>query len=337
MAKATLLDIAQQTDPKGNPTRVIEVLHQMNPLLQVLPAEAANAPMGNRVTIRGALPTVQRTKVNQGVPLSKSGAYQHIDTIGMFEAMADIDIKEKLVVGEEAFNNYRWNEESAFHEAFAQQVAEEAIYGDERVNGSGFTGLAARLAALSSLKTGAQVRSAGLVSGSDGTSIYIVDAGGARGAKVIYPEKGAYPAGGEATAGLYVRDCGEVPSKDEDQNHLQVYRTHYLWLVGLAIGDPRKIARLANIDVSDANLESPTQGKLIRMLTDILNAMPSPADSKRVLFTSTEIVSAFFKQAMDKSNAALSMQDYLGKPTAHFWGNPIMILDKVSNNESTVA
>lgn len=330
MDRPTLLDIAKQTDPDGKPAQVIEVLNQKNPILQDAPAYPSNAPMGHRVTIRSSLPTVGFAKVNQGVLRTKSSTEQKVDTIGLLAGLAEVDSKLRKIVGEASFNSKRMSENKAFMEAMAQLIANRTVYGDELTESAGFTGLFPRMASLATSITGSQVQSAGAVVGGDGTSIAVVD-WGEGGAHLIYPRDGV------GVAGVDVRDLGELRVDDADGNPMMAYVTAYDWLIGLSVEDPRHIGRLANIDVSDANLSSPTQGSLIEKLIDLLTPMPDPGGLQRVMYCHHRIEAAFYKTAINKSNAALSIRDYLGKPTPHFWDVPIRRLDQMSITESTVS
>lgn len=338
--RKTLLDVAVGLNPDGRPARVFEVLNQKWPILTDAPAFPSNAPMGNRVTIRTALPTVSRLRINQGIVPSKSAKTQRIDTIGMLGGRSEVDKKMLRIYGSDIVNNERWTEDRAFIEAMGQQCVTDLLYGDENVDSASMTGLAPRMAALNSLIKNSQVFSMGSVTGGDGTSIYVVD-WGEDGAHLIYPKDGEMSGsgGGElAAAGLRVD-----PKKDPIQvldaagNFFDALVTEFDWFVGFTVKDPRHIARLPNIDTSDANLTSPTQGTLHDRLVDMLTNMPSADGFQRVLYCTRSILAAFYKQLQNKANVWLSMQEYLGKPMLHFQGFPLRAVDAISAAESTVS
>ena len=326
--RGTLLDVAKQTDPNGMPAQIIEVLEEQNPILMDAPAFPANAPMGNRVTLRSSLPDVHYTKVNQGTVRSKSSTEQRVDTMGILVGLSEVDRKMIEVLGEGRYNAYRRGEDLAFAEAMGQRNATTMLYGDELTADAEFTGLAPRLNALATSITGSQVHSAGAVVGGDGTSIYVVD-WGERTAHVIYPEG--------STAGVKTMNHGKQRVTDAAGNPFMADVTEHILTAGLTVKDPRHIGRLANIDISDANLASPTQGNLIEKLIDLLTPMPNPGGAQRVLYCHHKIEAAWYKQALNKSNAALSIRDYLGKPMLHFWAYPIRRLDRISASETDVS
>lgn len=329
--RGTLLDIAKRKDPDGSIAMIYEVLNQKNPILQDAPAFPSNAPMAQRVTLRSSLPTVQFAKFNQGTTRSKSSVKQRVDTIGFIDGLSEVDCRLVKVSGRAAVNAHRDSEDKAFVEAMNQLVALTVLYGDELTSPQSFTGLAPRLNALATDIAGPQVRSLGTVVGGDGTSIYVVD-WGEDGCHMIYPKDGE-----NVAAGLSIEDKGEQPVQDPESKTFYAEVTQFNWLVGLTVKDPRRINRLCNIDTSDANLEFPTQGSLVMSLIDMWAAMPSKTGFNRVLYTHREIAAAFHKQALNKTNVALSIQEYLGEPMAHFMGCPIRTLDQMSKAESTVS
>jgi hypothetical protein len=68
-----------------------------------------------------------------------------------------------------------------------------------------------------------------------------------------------------------------------------------------------------------------------------MSFMPDPGPSQRVLYCPFKLWSAFAKQARSKSNLALSIRDYLGRPTPHFWEYPLRKVQQLSITEATVS
>jgi hypothetical protein len=326
----TLLDFAKSKDPNGSQAQVYELMNQFNPCMQDAPAYPSNAPLGNRTTYRRSLPAVGTAKINKGVTRSKSTTDQRVDTIGYFAGRSEVDARIRKLEGDGAFVSKRKDEDSAFEEALSQLVCNTMFYGDVKTDEASFDGLAPRMGALNAGTdlTTSQVWSQGTVTGGDGASIYIVD-WGERAAHLIYPPT--------SIAGLDVQDKGELSVNDADGNPMQAYVSLYDWFVGLVVKDPRHIARLANIDISDAALDTPTQGKLIDILEKIMAHMPDPGAAQRVLYCPFKLYSSFNKQARSFSNQALQIRDYLGRPTPHFYEYPLRKVQQLSITEATVS
>jgi hypothetical protein len=327
MNRLTLLDVAKQQDPDGTLAMIAEVLQQSNAILQDMPMLPSNAPMGHRVTMRSSLPTVAWGKINQGVSRSKSATTQAVDTIGIMVGLSEVDAKIKEIVGEANFSGARLNEDKAFLEAMSQSVAQTILYGNEETDESGFTGLQPRLTTAATAITGSYVKKHhSSPSGSDYTSIYIVD-WGERGCHGVYPKN--------SSAGLKQDDMGKQRVLDADSNAFTAYVKEYTWMIGLSVADPRHVARLANIDISQALSDTSTM--LMDSLVEIMNGMASRTGLQRVMYTRREILTALWKQVMNKGNMALTVQEYLNEPTLHVWGVPIRALDQMSAAESAIS
>jgi hypothetical protein len=327
--RLTLLDHAKILDPDGKVAQVIEILNQTNLMLQDAPAYTSNAPMGHRTVFRSSLPTVQFTKLNQGVGRSKSTTEQRQDAIGLIAASSEVDAKLSTIIGSGAFAQERKKQDDGFIESMSQFVQDQLLYGDTKANEASFDGFKVRMNSLNagtSLVTSQVWDYAGSPSGGDLTSIYIVD-WGERAAKLIFPP--------ESSAGLKVADKGEIRVTDAESNPFFAYVTAYDWAVGLAVEDPRHVARLANIDLSNALAESTFV--LADKLIDIMSTMPDPGGNQRVMYCHPRLFAAFHKQALKPSNAAFTMNDYLGRLTPHFWGYPLRRTDRISITESAVS
>lgn len=329
-ARLTLIDIAKRQDPSGVLADIAEVLHQSNPIVQDMPLYPSNAPFGHRVTMRSSLPDVSWSKFNKGSAKSKSSTKQVVDTIGMLVALSEVDAKLKDVVTD--FDAHRRSEDEAFLEKFSQTVANTIFYGNELTEESGFTGLQPRMNSLqTSVYTTSYVKGygAGQDTPSDLSSIYIVD-WGKRGVHGIYPP--AYAAGG-----LAKEDQGKQRVLDSDNNAFMAFATEYKWYVGLTVEDPRHMARLANIDISETLADTAASaGSLIVMLQEVIAAMAPRAGMQRVAYAHRSIIQAIRGQVFAKSNLALSVQEYLGEWTPHVDGVPIVACDQVSGSETVI-
>ena len=334
----TFTDFARSRDPDGKQAQVYELMQQVLPCIEDAPAYPSNDLVGERVTYRRVLPSVGTAKINKGVARSKSATDQRVDSIGFWAGRSEVDRRLKDIWSGAAYVAKRKSEDRAFEEALAQEVANAMFYGDIRTDEASFDGLATRMGTLNpgTSRTTSQVWShadnpAGAgqaVVGSDGCSIYVVDWSEDT-CHLIYPQN--------AEGGLMMRDLLDQPALDLDGLPFQADVSTYDWYVGVTVKDPRHIARLANIDLSDSRLDTPLQGKIIDSLERMLSYMPPKAGANRVLYCPIGLLSGFQKQARSFSNQALTIRDYLGKPEVHFWDNPIRAVEQLSITESTVS
>lgn len=337
-SRLTFLDFQRQLDPTGTKLMpVAEVLNQVNAPLQDGPITKSNADLGHRVTIRTGLPVVSTGKVDKGIAKSKSTTEQRTESMAMFVGRSEIDRRNMDLYGVEKYKLKRASEDITFSEAFSQYVALQFLYGTIASDEATFDGIATRMPSLQAPQPGAspqgaQVWSAGAVSGGDGTSVYIVDWNADRGVHWIYPEE-------SQTGGLQVRNHDNVPVNDADGNSFFADVSEYIWNIGIAVEDPRRIARLANVDDSDANLGAAnTQGYIVDKLVRILARMPSSDGFNRVMYAHSDILAAFELQIMNKTAPLfLTRAEYLGKPTLMFHGYPLRRIDQASLSEGTVS
>jgi hypothetical protein len=331
--RSTLADVARMKDPDGTLAQTIELMNQFSPILQDAPAFPTNAPYGNRTTLRRSLPAVGTAKINRGVQRSKSTTDQRTDPIGFFSGRSEIDARIRKVEGDAAFAKRRDDEDKTFEEALVQAITNAAFYGNVATDEAAFDGLLTRM---NSINAGTSLlapqvfnqASGQAVVGGDGCSMVIVD-WGERAVSLGYPPN--------TIAGLDVQDLGEIPVNDDDGNSFQAGTTLYEWFVGLVVKDPRHMARLANIDLSDSAIDTPLQGKLFDNLERIFSLMPDPGSAQRVIYCPLRLYSSFLKQARTVSNLALSMGEYLGKQTPMAWGYPLRRSDQLSITEGTIS
>lgn len=332
----TYFDYMKMLDPTGEKLMpVVQVLNQINAPLQDGPVTPSNSLLGHRTVVQASLPTTTVGKTNRGIARSKGTTEQHNETMAMFVNRTTQDQKQRHQIGEALFADMQAKQDIPTIESMTQKVAYNFVNGSVAADEGGFDGLGTRMASLNAPApgtNGSQVWSKGTVVGGDGTSIYIVDWQADRGCHWIYPKE-------SKSGGLVVEDHENVPLNDNDGNQYFAAVTDYYWTIGIAVEDPRRIARLANIDASDANLGGvATQGLLIDSLVDIFSYMPSKLGFNRVMYVHARIWAAWWKQILNKTAPLfITPMEYLGEMMPHFDGVPVRRLDQISLAESTVS
>lgn len=331
----TLTEWATRLDPGGKPAAVIELLGQTNEMLTDMLWMQCNDGAGHKTTVRTGLPAATWRLLNYGVPKSKSGTAQVRDATGMLEAYSDIDKALADLNGNTA--EFRMGEDMAFIEAMNQGMQASVIYGNTAVNPERFTGLVPRFSAISGASNGSNIVDAG-GTGSTNTSAWLIGWG-------QNTCHGLFPKGSKA--GLQVRDLGEVPLYDANNNVFQGYRTHFKWDCGLTVRDWRFVVRIANINVTSGAV---TTTNLVNYLISAVNKLPfisaagnspppggtKPGQVNTVMYVNRTVRSALDQQAMAKTNNFLTIETRDSKPYTAFRGIPIRICDQLTNNEARV-
>jgi hypothetical protein len=331
----TLGEWATRLDPGGKPAAVIELLGQTNEMLTDMLWMQCNDGAGHKTTIRTGLPNATWRLLNYGVQKSKSQTAQVRDATGMLEAYSDIDKALADLNGNTA--EFRMGEDMAFIEAMNQGMQSSVVYGSTATNPERFTGLGPRFSAISGANNGVNIVDAG-GTGSTNTSIWLVGWG----QNTVH---GLFPKGSKA--GLQVRDLGEVPLYDANNNVFQGYRTHFKWDCGLTVRDWRFVVRIANIAVASGAV---TTTNLINTLIAAVNKLPfvsaagnspppggtKPGQVNTAFYCNRTVRSALDIQAMGKTNNFLTLETRDSKPYTAFRGIPIRICDQIVNTEARI-
>ena len=330
----TLADWAKRLDPDGQVPVVAELLTQTNEILEDALFVQGNLPTGHRLTIRTGLPNVYYRSINQGVPTSKSQTTQVDEAIGILEARCHIDVELAKLNGNEAA--FRLSEDRAFLEAMNQTMAGAMFYGNPATDPRQFLGLATRYGAIAGAGNAQSIMDAG-GTGSNNTSIWLVVWGDNT---VFCP----FPKGSKA--GLMHQDLGEESVPDANGNFYQALRTLYQGKNGIAVKDWRYAVRICNINVTDLVGQSATQAstaatQIINLMSRALDRPPTLSMGKAVFYANRTVYSMLRVAALNKSNAALSIENALtqfGTPYSltRFLGVPLRKVDQLLNTEARV-
>jgi hypothetical protein len=330
----TLSEWATRLDPGGKPAAIIELLGQTNEMLTDMLWMECNDGQGHKTTVRTGLPTATWRLLNYGVAKSKSTTAQVRDSTGMLEAYSEIDKALADLNGNTA--EFRMGEDMAFIEGMNEAMQNTVVYGNTSTAPERFTGLGPRFNALSAPNGGNIVNAGG--SSNTNSSIWLVGWG-------QNTCHGLFPKGSKA--GLQVRDMGEVPIYDANNNVFQGYRTHFKWDCGLTVRDWRFVVRIANINVTAGAVTAPN---LINTLITAVNKLPfvsaagnspppggtRPGQVNTAFYCNRTVRAALDIQAMAKTNAFLTIETRDSKPYTAFRGIPIRICDQITNNEPNV-
>jgi hypothetical protein len=330
----TLGEWATRLDPGGKPAAVIELLGQTNEMLTDMLWMQCNDGAGHKTTVRTGLPSATWRLLNYGVVKSKSTTAQVRDATGMLESYSDIDKALADLNGNTA--EFRMGEDMAFIESMNQGMQGTVMYGSTAVNPERFTGLSARFSAKSAANGGNIVDAGG--TNNTNTSIWLIGWG-------QNTCHGLFPKGSKA--GLQVRDLGEVPLYDAQNNVFQGYRTHFKWDCGLSVRDWRFVVRIANINVSNGAVSATLVNNLITAVNKLpfvsaAGNSPPPGGTKpgqvnTVFYCNRTVRAALDIQALTKSNNFLTIETRDSKPYTAFRGIPIRICDQITNAEANVS
>ena len=330
----TLSDFRKRMAPNGAIDKIIEYLAQANIILEDMKWMPGNLPTGNLTTLRTSYPEPSIRVINQGVSPTKSTAKQIVDTCCMLEARSEVDIKLLALQNDKAA--FRFSEDKAHMQGFADKVADMLFNGNSDENPDTFNGLKIRYNTLGvnpEKGTAAyQVLSAGTPNAdAKNTSLWLIG-WGEQATSGIYPKN--------ATAGLSSKDLGEYDAFDSDNKRFRAVGTLFNWDVGLAVRNIRQNARLANID--STKLQSLTSAQKLVIIEKVIHAKNriqflNKMDTKHVIYCDDDMYTFLETYLIDKSNVHVTRQDLMGQmPKIYISGIPVEKLDCLTANEAAI-
>lgn len=321
----SLADLRKQQNKNDEIADIIEIMAQQNDMIQDAPTFECNEGNSHLTTIRAGLPEPTWRKLYQGVQPTKGTTTQVRDTTGFMEDWSEIDAK--LVEKAKNPAKFRMNEGKAHIMGIAHELAEVMVYGDTATDPEKFTGLAARFGDLSADNGGQIIDGGG--TGSDNTSVWFVT-WGEQTCHLLYPEG--------SQLGVTRKDLGVETKEVSDGSLYEVYREKFGMDVGLSVRDWRAISRVANIDVSDLTADASGGADLIDLMIDAYYQLDNPgmANGNCVIYAGRTIAKFLHKQAMNKTNVELSLEEYAGRKIPMFLGHPIRRMDAILETEARV-
>lgn len=216
---------------------VINMMSQTNCVLDDAVMRPCNKGSRHLTTVLSGLPGVTWGRLYQGIPNDRAKRTQVEDVTGFIEGLSTVDAR--LASLEPNIQSFRLQEAQGYIESLGQEWARSLFYESEDTNPDRITGLAPRFSDLSA-PSGSQVVDAG-GTGGDNTSIWFVT-WGSNATHLIYPSS--------TKAGITRDDCGKQRVLDDNGNAYYALEEKFCVHTGLTVRDWRKVARIANIDVS---------------------------------------------------------------------------------------
>lgn len=323
----TLADLAKRQKYGGGIDDVIEMLAETNPILNDAPVVEGNLPTGHRSTQRATLPTGTWRTINKGVDTEKSTTIQVDDTCGLLEGYSAID--DELVRLSGAKAKFRASEDDAFISGLSNTAADAIFYANSKTDPEKMHGFVPRYASTTGT-TSSYVITGGSTD-TDNTSVWIIKWSPLT-CHLIFP-KGT-------KAGIESEDLGKIPWEDSNSKHYQAWVTHYIWHLGLAVRDYRYVCRICNIDVSNLTADAASGADLLDKMVDAFYTVPTQDLGKMArtfVYCNKTVAKFLHKQAMNKANVNLTLDNVAGKMVTNFLGAPVHICDAITSAEDLVS
>jgi hypothetical protein len=334
----TLADVYKRTDGMG---QIADIMEMMNSTAQDIFTDftmmECNDGTKHIYTTRTGLPAVGWGALYEGIEQGKSTTQQVTETTGFVEKLITIDKRVLELAGANAMR-VRSQESEGDVEAMAKELISALFYHNTATDVRKPKGLAPRFGALGTSGSGNQIIDAG-GTGSDNTSIWFVTWGGS-GLNALYP-KGTQ-------GGITQEDKGEQRVLDAAGKPFYVMEELIKSHIGFGLGDYRRCARVANIDVSNMQAGSVELYDFLRKAyyrvhglrganTKVMNdTMPG----RTVIYCNRDVLEALDGLASNAGTTdnftRLRPMEVEGKEVLTYRGIPIRDTDALLNTEARV-
>lgn len=312
----TLRDVANRHDPDGDLAVIAEVIEEENEIMLDAIWTESNDTFSHTGTRRSSYPTGTNRKLNAGIANEKSEVIQVTNTIAILESEAKHDAR--IIKAAANPTQFRDNENRAHMAGLAITQAGNMMYGNTNTAPENFTGLAPRLASLS---TTSNVLNEG-GSGSDLTSIFVVTWGLTE-VFMVFPKN--------SQAGLQHQNMGLQIVQDSDKLDYRALVDFFTWEAGMHVQNEKCIGRLANIETTGA-VNTFDEDNLITLT----NRMKVTGGTR--YYVNDTIKTQMEIRLKDKANVNLTVANGLAPgPVLMFKGHPVRLVDQIVITESELS
>jgi hypothetical protein len=323
MAVHTLLDYLRTRDASGKAAKIVDIARVENGLLEVMPFKPANEGTRHLITQTTSYPSSDYRLINKGIAATKGQEVQLYESTSERTSLATTD--EKLLRINKGGMNFRMEKEKGYIKGLGKDVTYDMFYANGNTTLGAPMGLRPRLDALADDQV---IAGDATGAGADQTSVYAF----APGEGQCY---GIFPEGG--MAGIHHEDLGlQMVADSGGTNKYPAYQSLYRWESGLAVEDPKSIARLCNIDVSALVYNGATGTNLLVKLLELQYRLRDFGGPVYYAMHRT-VMEWLHQQAVQKSNLALRYEEIAGAPVLKFGKATIIRCDSILLTEAVVS
>jgi len=336
----TYAEWATRMDPTGKIATMVNLLSQQNGIIEDCMAVECQSGNAFEFTQVVKLPTPQRRSYNQGISATMAAVAKQVQTCVEYADLTKVDDSLARLGGN--MTELRAQEDALHLEAMGQLVASDLFYANRATDPTQFTGLANIYNTVNPATSNiAQNVIDGGGTGSTNASMWLVG-WGPKQIHTIFP-KGL-------PAGMTHEDQGKLPVLDANNGTYLAWQTWMQWNLGLCIHDWRYCVRACNLDMtlfdtsSAANLINILQK--MTMKPPVMPAGVAPVQTsdspdkvpmaRFAIYVNRIVYGALDRQAQNKTNVLLKMEEWDGHVILTYRGIPIRIVDALLNTESRV-
>lgn len=316
--RLTAIEQVKRSGISDDQRRIIEQMSITNEMLLDAPVVEANDRTVNTQVVRTALPSGTHRVYNQGVGSAASQTDVIHDVVAQLAIYSKVDAS--LVRNASNPQDFLMGEQAAFIDGLAQDQAEDILYGNHTTDPACINGFATRRNKLNTVNT---FSAGGTAAGAE-TSIYLIKWGN-QNVKYIYPRE---------ASGLGVQriDKGiQTIAAGVGTGEYEAYVNYYQCDYGIAVGDPRSLIRIANIDLATISGED-----LIKKVLKYKAYLPQ-GDGTVSILCNKDVMSLFDIATVDKNNVVYTAEDPWGRQLNMIRDMRLRRCDSILNTEAVIA
>ena len=295
---------------------VMEVINEVNPIVEDAPVTQATDMVSHRGARRTALPQPIWVKIGNGWTTGFARQQPFTEGLGTLKLREQIN-KDLLRIQPDP-EGYVTQQERAFQEGFAQEVANTLFYGSSITAPEEFDGLHVRYGSI----VADSVYNNGETTGNV-TSAWLIQ---------WYPgECALLRPRFDPAVGLTREPMPDQLLAGDDANLAWFKVVEWAWNIGLLVGDGRRVKRVCNINPDWNDAQCLSSSVLIEAMNDFKDK-----NTPIVMYCPTSVVTTLDIDANLKGNVTWSSDNVWGVPTRYFRGMPVRVCDAILETESVL-
>lgn len=216
--------------------------------------------------------------------------------------------------------NYRLRKDKAFMRGLARQVAKKVFHGDRKggmlglydiVNGKANTEFSEQVVRGSSTSTTANCFDIWLINSDE------------EGCFLFYPEHGSDERRSKSDAGVWIEPLPGKQRIEKNGKHYYAYVTEMGFDIGLAVFDPRRVVRIANIDSTALTTSGTTGDDLVSLMTTASDMLEDINPGRCAFFCNDKVHTILRQQINAKVKNSLTFETVAGRKVITFDGIPV--------------
>lgn len=312
----TLADFEGLTSDK--PTRqLIHTIRDYTPIFDQAVVQAGNDGFGDRGKIITTYPEGQLRAFNEGWDTEKVHGADVRYRAGMMRTRSEVDRDLYNTRKEGERDAWRFRKDQGFMRGLARKVVQTIFYGSSASNPRGVDGLATIVTPSNEAFANRIVPGGGTTDDKQ-TDIWLIN-WDPEALFCFYPQYGS-------SAGLRVENMGEQYAFDSQGKRFLALITEFAWDLGVALYDPEKIVRIANVDTAKFSIDNKKgdgAANLIDLMTQAVEMLPDDQTGRVAFYMNDAVRSVLRRQIVNKDNVLLNMDEVAGRKVLTFAGVPV--------------